>query len=173
MSPVAEQAFQRLVEDTHYELRCYLAGFGLKATDIDDVAQETYLSYHARPDARPQGVLVMAWLKGIARNLAYAHLQKLGRHAKRRLDLVIALDQVAPRMAEEVFDEPVRERLRDCLGRLTPDQRHLIALHYAENQDSPSIAQCLGMTVEAVRVRLMRLRHKLRECILHGMRVQP
>lgn len=56
-------------------------------------------------------------------------------------------------------------RLGEALIALAPDDRAILLLSEAEDWTGPEIAEALGMTPGAVRVRLTRLRSKLRETL--------
>ena len=71
----------------------------------------------------------------------------------------------APSPFQAVADNLERQRLRQALMKLTPNQRQVITLKYLEGWSSPEIAQSLNRPLEAVKGLLHRglesLRHNL------------
>ena len=80
----------------------------------------------------------------------------------------------APRLVESQSDDERRETihrcLENCLGKLAPHARQLIEQYYAENKRAKIalrrlIAQRLGIKNANLRLRALRIRAKLQECI--------
>ena len=65
---------------------------------------------------------------------------------------------------EGAVDQAV-ERLRDCLEKLPSVSRKTLEYFYRGGKSVKQIAQKLGKTQSAVKVRLMRARLKLKECL--------
>jgi RNA polymerase sigma-70 factor (ECF subfamily) len=126
----------------------------------EEVLQETALAA-AKLTAPPKEP--SAWLYRVALRLASLRRRKLGR--ERRLTERFAaeppptapVDPLAWLLAGER-----RQRVRQALGRLPESVREILLLKYAENRSSRTIAQHLGLSVEAVDVRLHRARAALR-----------
>ena len=80
-----------------------------------------------------------------------------------------------PAPAPEEEDDPdVRlECLRRCLGKLPEDQRRLV-LRYHQEQDHirsrQSLSQELGIPMNALRIRVHRIRRKLEDCVQEVLR---
>ena len=55
--------------------------------------------------------------------------------------------------------------LGECLEALAPNARRIVDSHYRERQTCRTIAERIGMRVEAVKKRLQRARADLRRCI--------
>lgn len=79
----------------------------------------------------------------------------------------------------ELLDRPVEQEaaavdervslLRRCLERLRDDDRELIQRRYRDGEQIEPIAQSLAKTVEAVGMRLLRIRKLLAECVRTGL----
>lgn len=84
----------------------------------------------------------------------------------REIDLVRARRRLAAeQLADErfAFDEPLPdEELREALGRLTPERRAVIALHYWLDYTTPEIAEVLDVPLGTVNSRLARALGDLR-----------
>jgi RNA polymerase sigma-70 factor (ECF subfamily) len=158
-------AFEALVRATHAET--YTLAYRLTGDDEDarDVTQDTYLrAYRAldrfRGDARFQ-----TWLYRITANSAS---NLLGQRARHRHD---ELTEEAPVADDRIHIDPVaraegdalRHHLTDALRRLPPGLRQVVVLRDVYDLPHDAIAQELGISVTAAKVRLHRARRRLRE----------
>ena len=130
----------------------------------EDVVQETFVrAYTATDDI----VSPAAWLGTVARRLALNELRRLGRWTALAED---AADDEGPSgtqlLDETVWADPAKTATSAdsvataaaCLDVLRPDDRTLLTLRYAEDQDIETIAGLLGKTVNATTVALHRAR---------------
>ena len=58
-----------------------------------------------------------------------------------------------------------RDALDGCLSKLPGRSREMIALRYQEGLESAEIGRKLGLSPEAVRITLLRIRTALRDCL--------
>lgn len=94
-------------------------------------------------------------------------------HARARRRWWQVLSRPAPDLAadydDEVADRDERahaaRRLDAALGTLTPDERALVHLHYYEGQSLAEIGAVLGVTRDALKMRLSRVRDRLRKAL--------
>jgi RNA polymerase sigma factor (sigma-70 family) len=133
--------------------------------DARDVVQQTLLQMHrARNDFR-RGSRLRPWLFTIAMNLVREHYRKLRRRREQSLEHT-------PDVREPVLEpedaEGTRERsarVRAALATLPDSQREVIELHWFENSPYEEIAQIVGASVAAVRVRAHRGYERLRQIL--------
>ena len=143
-------------------IRAYIAGMGVPMDTIDDLAQEVYLEFYKGGGRRPGDVEPIRWLKGIARNLCLNYFRKNKRKAEQQLEAVaVLLEKLSCPL--DLIREP--EILDDCLEKLPNRSRELIALRYEEGMESAAIGKRLGLSPEAVRITLLRIRSVLRDCL--------
>ena len=96
------------------------------------------------------------------------------RTSKRREDKRLAV--VAELLATESLEvlvpvnQPAEAALEQCLGEVSEKNRAVLRLRYEEELPSHLVGERLGMTAEAVRILLMRLRAALRDCITNRLR---
>ena len=119
----------------------------------NDAAQDAFLraagSLAAFDHRRP----LEPWLVRIAVNRSIDLLR-----LQRRL---VPIDEAGE---TAVFDEPaLDDELLGSLGRLDPDRRTVVALHYWFDYTTPEIAEVLGIPVGTVASRLSRALHDLRQ----------
>ena len=159
--------FDRVLKATHGEVRAYLASLGVPLDCVDDLAQEVYLAWFRGPEQRPVEVATVRWLKGIARRMALNFFRSSKRREEQRLAIVAEL------LATESLDAPMpadEAALAHCLGEVSERNRAVLRLRYEEKLPSHAVGERLGMTAEAVRILLMRLRAALRDCIAKRLR---
>lgn len=162
--------FDRVLKATHGGVRAYLASLGVPLDCVDDVGQEVYLAWFRAPEQRPPEVLPVRWLKGIARRMALNFFRTGKRREDKRLVVVAEL------LATESLDVPMpagesaEAALEHCLGELSEKNRAVLRLRYEEELPSNLVGERLGMTAEAVRILLMRLRAALRDCITNRLK---
>jgi DNA-directed RNA polymerase specialized sigma24 family protein len=75
-----------------------------------------------------------------------------------------------PQEAEEETSERRRECLSRCLRKLPKEKRELILTYYKKEKQAKIIhragmARQLGVSIEALRIRMLRIRGNLEECI--------
>jgi RNA polymerase sigma-70 factor (ECF subfamily) len=154
--------FEAVLRETQSVLRAYIAGMGVPLDTVDDLAQEVYLEFYKGRERKPGDVEPIRWLKGIAKNLCLNYFRKSKRKAEQHLEAVAVLLERLPCPLEDVR-EP--EALDGCLEKLPGRSREMVALRYEEGMESAAIGKRLGLSPEAVRITLLRVRTALRECL--------
>ena len=163
-------AFEELVELTGrqvYTLAYRLVG---DRHEAEDVAQEAYLRVYRslrsfRGDARFE-----TWLHRIVANTALNHMRSKSRFG----DLTDEPDRIlriaeSERDAVALEDVPERDELAGALSRLPHAQRVAVVLKDVYGFTAAEIAERLGTTEGAVKLRLHRGRRNLKE-LIHGSR---
>ncbi len=79
---MAEDAFDAVVAAHHAEIRRYLLRLTTRASDADDLCQETFLRAFRAHRALPPGANVRAWLFAIATNLSRNHFRAQTRRRR-------------------------------------------------------------------------------------------
>lgn len=136
--------------------------------ETEDAMQQAYLQAYAHLGEFEGASSFSTWLTRIAINEALACLRKRGRH-----DLVDEL----PDVAEDVMRSPSKSpedlavaqesmRLLElAVDELPPTYRTTFMLREVEQLSTAETAASLGITEEAVKVRLHRARHSLRDAL--------
>jgi RNA polymerase sigma-70 factor (ECF subfamily) len=130
--------------------------------DVEEAVQEALLrAWRGRESCRTSHTPI-AWCAQIARNEA---LRLIGR--RRRTASLEAVGELADRGAMSESDRAIRRvDVHRALTRLTPDERLLIALRYAEDCSQPEIARKLRMPEGTAKVRLHRARRQLKSSMV-------
>ncbi|MBC8072481.1 MAG: RNA polymerase sigma factor [Deltaproteobacteria bacterium] len=152
-------AFQQLFGRWAPRIRRVYLRSGLRREDADDLVQQCFLQFHrARNDFRV-GSRVHPWIYTIALNLRRQLFRRRGRKPEEGLDL----DVGEPRAPAIDPDAPlVAATIRTALMRLPDPHREVIVLHWYEGLSFPEIAEILGGTATAMKVRAHRGYVKLR-----------
>ena len=162
------EAFDRLVRVTHsdaYGLALRLTG---NTEDARDVVQEAYLRAYKGIGRFRGDALFSTWLYRIVANCATTQLSRRSRH---RHDPLGTLDDVIdtrpdndPALHGDMVD--LRESLDAAIRGLPPRLRSVVVLRDMYDLPHEAIADELGISVTAAKVRLHRARRRLREQVL-------
>ncbi|WP_243717024.1 RNA polymerase sigma factor [Actinomadura darangshiensis] len=128
------------------------------ADDAADVIAETFLVAWRRLDDVPPGEKARFYLYGVARRT----LANLHRGQRRHRDLTAKIGRnLAADLAAAPIPDPEYPEISAAFGALPEDDRELLALASWEGLDNGQIATVLGVTRNAVRIRLHRARRRL------------
>lgn len=153
LSTDRQQRFTALAQDVGPALRRYVVR-RTDADSVDDVLSDTMLVLWRRLDDVPADD-PLPWCYGVARGcLANAH-----RASRRRERLSERLSGVREDEAPDDTD------LHEALARLSEKDRELVRLWAWEQLQPHEIATVLGVTPNAVSIRLHRARKKLAELL--------
>jgi RNA polymerase sigma-70 factor (ECF subfamily) len=163
----SREAFGELVSRHHRLVRSMLWRVLGDQAEIDDVAQEVFMSALSGVAGFRQQSSFPTWLLSIARNKAISHLRsKRNRDncVTNRLDQLVIQHQIAS-IADGKVESPALEALQRCLERLPSEHRQLIQAVYFEDRSPADVARESGQARNTVRMRLMRIRRALSGCI--------
>lgn len=154
---------RRAFEELFRRYGSRLHGFFLRSvgssTEASDLVQQTFLHFHrARRDFR-LGMPVRPWIYTIAINVRRELFRRRSRKPETSLDPVIHGEPSADPDTTTAKDRLVRRVLME----LPDQQREVILLHWYEELSFPEIAEMLGASVSAVKVRAHRGYVLLRE----------
>jgi RNA polymerase sigma-70 factor (ECF subfamily) len=128
--------------------------------DMDDLLQETFIQvFHSLASFRGEARL-STWIDRIAVRVAY-------RYLARRKEAALSLDVIAePEAGIAAADdhamarEGVR-RLYAALAELPPASRIAFSLHEIDGRSVSAVAECVGASVTATKLRIWRARRSL------------
>jgi RNA polymerase sigma-70 factor, ECF subfamily len=146
-----------------HELMAFSLGLTRDPHVAEDILQETWL--HLERHIANGGSVedVPAYCAAIAKNAVMRHWRKAGR--ERPLDSRI-VELLATGFSDEPAGWPDRlGALRRCLGTLSTPNRALLEERYVEGRSHQDIAERLRLSLDALAMRLMRLRQALKRCV--------
>ncbi len=149
--------FAALFEDHHPVVLAYAARRSATEADAEDIAAETFAIAWRKIAVVPAEPL--PWLYGTARRVLANHRRAGTRYA--RLPWHIGDDTPSPMLAGEDRDTPALT----ALGRLPAPDQELLRLVAWEELGNIAIAEVLGISVNAVAIRLHRARRRFAEAL--------
>lgn len=164
----------RIFEDHRNAIYRFLHGMTREPAEAEDLTQETFLRAHAKLSSLEDRAKVVTWLYRIATNIARDRFREASwRH---RLEALKADDSEAllPLLDTGLRLDKVMEQreMSDCVRRylegLSDSYRTVILLHDVQGLTNPEIAALLGVTVDAIKIRLHRARVALRAALGEG-----
>jgi RNA polymerase sigma-70 factor (ECF subfamily) len=169
---MVETVFESVVSTHHGEIFRYLRRLAWRATEADDLSQETFLrAYRAWPRLTPDAN-VRAWLFTIATNVYKNHVRTEKRrqaaHATVRATRT-ALDLDGPE--EEAMAGEIRTLTQAAIRRLPLKQRLAFTMRKLHELDYDAIGASLECSPESARAHVFQALRKLRTT-LNG-HVQP
>jgi len=167
-----QQAFGELVRQ--YERKIYRLAMNITRNeeDAEDVLQEAFLKAYEHLDRFKGDSKFYTWIVRIAVNEALMKLRR--RKGDRTVPLDEPLDTGEETMAREIAvwednpeqqysKEEIQNILSEAVDSLKPDFRTVFTLRDIEEMSTEETAEVLGISVPAVKSRLLRARLALRE----------
>jgi RNA polymerase sigma-70 factor (ECF subfamily) len=139
-------------------------------SDAEDLTQETFLKVERSASQVRRPERVASWLYRVATNVALDHLRR-----SRRKDSTDALDPGSEHGGTTLLDEKIPSPassldtaesgncVREYAGRLSDQYRVVLVLHDLEGLPMQQVADIMGSSVGATRVRLHRARKRFAE----------
>lgn len=130
-----------------------------------EVVQQTFFQMHAaRHDFRTDRKL-RPWVFTIAMNLVREHYRNKKRRKETELDETRAASTDELRERGPVEARQRKELLRAAMEKLPSTQREVVELHWFDERPFAEVAQIVGSTEGAVRVRAHRAYKRLKELL--------
>jgi len=131
---------------------------------VEDLTQEVAVTIVDKFSEYDRSRSFTAWALGIARNKVMNYWSKQGRDRHRFDQLALDNLLVAHGDLHRSADDR-RQILAGCLGKLSAAERSLLDRHYGESMSATTLAERLGLTTNAIYIRLHRIRRTLLACI--------
>lgn len=164
-------AFEELVN--RYERKIFRLTMNITRNreDAEDAMQDAFLKSYAHLQSFQGDSRFYTWLVRIAANEALMRLRKRRPNQFSLDEPVEGEDDLMPREIEDWDPSPeqryaqteMQEILKDVIEKLEPDFRAVFVLRDVEELSTEETAQALGISVPAVKSRLLRARLKLRQ----------
>lgn len=171
-----DRAFEQVVRTHSGRLLSVARRFMRNDEDANDVLQEAFISMHRAIHSFESGARLSTWLHRITVNCALMKIRS------RKCRPEIAIDDLMPRFTEDghhldppcpwtedtdvaMAREQTRSMVRAAIDRLPENYRTVLLLRDIEELDTEETAQVLGISANAVKVRLHRAHQALRTMI--------
>lgn len=147
--------FEDLAAEVYEPIQRYIRR-RVDADAVDDIVSDVMLTLWRRLEYVPPNAR-LPWSYGVARRSIANHRRAAGRHLR-----LVRRVEAEPR-TPIVFDLALDAELEIALDDLSEGDRDLLHLWAWEQLDPSEIAVALGLTPNAVSIRLHRAKNKLRE----------
>jgi RNA polymerase sigma-70 factor, ECF subfamily len=164
-------AFEELVN--RYERKIFRLTMNItgNAEDAEDAMQDAFLKSYTHLDSFLGDSRFYTWLVRIAANEALMRLRKRRPNQVSLDEPIEGEDDLMPREIEDWDPSPEQRYaqsemqgiLKEVIGQLEPDYRSVFVLRDLEELSTEETAQTLGISIPAVKSRLLRARLKLRQ----------
>ena len=161
--------FQRVYDELQPRIRRYLARLAGPGK-ADDLTQETFARVsQALAGFRGEAAL-STWIYRIATNVAFDRARSPGFQLQARTAEPEALAGLgtAPAIEQDIARREMSECVRDYVDQLPADYRTVVVLSELEELPDREIAEVLGISLEAAKIRLHRARARLRQLLEQG-----
>ena len=162
-SKSSEEALVQLLTAEQLKLLHYIAMLLGDPHEAQNVLQETNLVIWRKSSEFQAGTNFSAWAHQIAYWQVRAYVRD--RHRDRHVFNEKLIDQLASRTVDDSVEAETRVALRHCMKQTSKQNMEMLRKRYEEGLSIISLAEELGKTPSAVKVRLMRIRQALLNCI--------
>jgi RNA polymerase sigma-70 factor (ECF subfamily) len=151
------------------DVRRFLRRLGVRASDLDDLVQETFLDVvRASPRFRPDAA-VKPWIFGIAAIVARRHRRVIVRALARVKRLTSGRVEIDPPTPAESFElNDAADRARRALDMLSSRKREAFVLVALEGMSGEEASIALGIPIATVWTRLHHARRALKAALAEG-----
>jgi RNA polymerase sigma-70 factor (ECF subfamily) len=158
-------AFESLFRQYQGEVYHWIVRIVRDAAAAEDLTAETFWRAYKGHAGFRSDASFAAWLRRIATNMAIDHLRR------RREYVELPEEIAAERKPDSAVQQETRLALRKAFADLPPRLRVVAQLGLVEDESYPEIAQALGISPLAVKLRMFRavrlLRKKLQRWGMH------
>src|SRR4051812_49283980 len=160
-------AFDELVRRTYVDTYTLALRLTAHEEDARDVVQEAYLRAWKGLDGFRGDAQFSTWMYRITANAAYSSVRRKKRTRVESLDIVDDVIELHPdsQPEEAAETQALLAKLSGALEQLPPKLRVLVVLKDVYGLSHDEIAQELGISVAAAKVRLHRGRRRLRDLL--------
>ena len=116
---------------------------------------------------------VMNWARVAGRHKAIDVLRmRDGKVIGLSEEMLAALEPVWPE-GEAAQGSPALDALRQCMDRLTPNNKEIVRLRYFEGRAGAQVAEAMGRKLETVYQALARIHRTLADCVRQRLANEP
>ena len=133
----------------------------------EDAVQEAYVVLYRKQDSLTSQDNLYGWLEKIVHDKSIDILRKSKRFQNYDAELIDLVENSFDRNEEIIKNEKLRlmqKVLDQCMDTLNSEDLQIMQRFYLKRNSCEKIAQTLSSSVNAIRLKLSRLRAKLRKC---------
>lgn len=157
--------FHKVVAEHGPYLWRVLRRLGVRAADIEDVWQETFIVVHRKLDGFEGRSSVRTWLSSIAVRVASDYRNRAHRRREQATDELPESDAhlEGASQHDELVDRERRELLDRLISELKPDQREVLVLYEFAELPMQEVAEAVGCPLQTAYSRLHAARKSLEQ----------
>ena len=167
-----DEAFAELYQGLAPRLFTYLRKQTGDKALAEDLLQQTMLQIHCQRGRFQRGAEVAPWAFAIARRFLIDHIRQKNREQHAREQLTSVEPDPETPTDDMVHSRRMRKVLEGRIARLPPRQRVAVEMIQREDMSLREIAESLGTTVTAVKLRAHRGYIALRTWMATGFRFE-
>ena len=164
-----DELLQSLYDVYQEPLRILARSYGIPDKDVDDIVQETFISYFEHYSLAWTPIRKKAMLVRILKNRSTDYHRK-----KQNQDMIsmsseefiedssLSAKYGKEDYLEKIFEDEVYEAIRNAISKMSKDLQDAAILHLIEGRPQKEVAEILGISIEACRTRISRARKFLR-----------
>lgn len=153
----------------HGKIRAHILSIVRNPDEADDLTQDVFLQVHRKLSSLRDPDAVVGWMYRIATHVCYDRFRRWGRQPTLApLGDASSVDAgrafgggEEPSLGRVIEQAEMSACVRGYLDDLSDEYRTVILLHDLEELTSVEIAEMLGASLDAVKIRLHRARRKL------------
>ena len=159
-----ERAFRAFMDRHLDRIHAFAYRFTGKASDAEDIAQETFLRVWRKADGfTPGKAKPSTWLHTIAANLCVDHARRGKLRAWLPFGDKIDPADTAPAPDTEAADRDALRQVSAAIRKLPARQRLALVLSETGGHSNPQVAEIMGLSTGAVEQAIFRARKTLRD----------
>jgi RNA polymerase sigma-70 factor (ECF subfamily) len=167
------QAYAELVRRYQSRLRSVLSFYCRSADEVEEFLQEAFVQAYTHLRRFDPASPFYPWLKTIALNALRMEVRRQEARRARPDEYLRRLQMARVETDPDAGEAEARgAALRRCLEKLPKPQSDLLVAKYREGKPLDALARGLGTTIGALKVRLLRLREALRDCVNRSFAVE-
>lgn len=147
-----------------------LRGLGVRDGDLDDAAQEVFLTVHRRLSTFRGESAIRTWLFGIVRNVAFKHRRRLARKPTSSEAPATEPLQPGPSPFERAQDNEAAAFVQRFLAQLNDKKREIFVLAVLEEMNMVDVAAALSIPVNTAYTRLRSARADFQKALVKKRR---
>ena len=163
---MTEDPFEAVVAAHHGDIHRYLARVTSRASDADDLSQETFVRAYRAYRALPPDANLRAWLFAIATNLSRNYFRGEARRRRALAAAAAGASDGGPAWPEgEAVRNETSARIEQVVAALPFKQRLAFTLRKVHELDYDAIGQSLECSAESARAHVFHALKKVRRAL--------
>jgi len=168
------QAYTELVRRYQSRLRSVLSFYCRSADEVEEFLQEAFVQAYTHLRQYDSASPFYPWLRTIALNALRMEVRRQETRRDHPHEYLRRLQMARVESDLEGGEAEARgAALRSCLEKLPKSHADLLAAKYREGKPLETLASALGTTIGALKVRLLRIREALKDCITRSLAAEP